>query len=237
MSLISLLMSPTERARTVSCPTTSVKADISRFMRSTRSLTSDSSASARSAACRFCPDTSAISRACVDVDADRPAICAPLAASAGGARLLLRQRRTTSGLELGARGVERDLDAGLADGGDALAHRTQETIQRPCGRTERQRALRQHGLAPVQAAQQAPDAAQAEYGSGQDTLLVPARIVFCGDPLPGRAGARPVSRCMALILVLMAESLSPALAPAFKGNHPCGRWRRRRRGRRRRAAA
>ena len=37
MSLISLLMSPTERARTVSCPTTSVKADISRFMRSTRS--------------------------------------------------------------------------------------------------------------------------------------------------------------------------------------------------------
>ncbi|KAG1374636.1 hypothetical protein G6F60_015492 [Rhizopus arrhizus] len=86
MSLICLLMSPTERARPVSCPTTSVNAAISRVMRSTRAFTSDSSARACSAACRLRPETWAISRAWLEVDVDNAAICAPLSASAPAAR-------------------------------------------------------------------------------------------------------------------------------------------------------
>ncbi|CUJ75876.1 Uncharacterised protein [Achromobacter xylosoxidans] len=194
MSLISLLISPTDRARSVSWPTTSVKAAISRVMRSTRSLTSDSSASACSAARRFWPDTSAISRAWVDVDADSAAICAPLAASASAARAcscascaqrpawnwvravfkaisMLDCRTVAIRPRMPARKRYNGHAAGLNDSGRS------ESVARPW--LSRRNNPQMPPNRNVDLAKMAPPCA--------------ARIVFYGHPLPGRARPSPTA--------------------------------------------
>ncbi|WZB77443.1 hypothetical protein WJ972_03015 [Achromobacter insuavis] len=184
---MSLLMSPTERARPVSCATTSVKAAISRVMRSTRSLTSDSSASACSAARRFCPETWAISRAWVDVEADSAAIWAPLAASASAARAcscassaqrpawnwvravfraisMLDCRTVLIRLRMPARKRYSGQAAGLRDKGRS------DSVARP--RLSRRNNPQIPPNRNMDLAKMAPPCA--------------ARIAFCGHPLPGR---------------------------------------------------
>ncbi|KAG1257676.1 hypothetical protein G6F65_015822 [Rhizopus arrhizus] len=87
---------------------------------------------------------------------------------AGRPRLFLRQQRAASRLELRTGRVQCDFNAGLPHGHDPPADLPQKAVQRKNGGTDRQRAIRQHGVAAVKPAQQPPHAAQAEYGSGQD---------------------------------------------------------------------
>ncbi|CUJ66920.1 Uncharacterised protein [Achromobacter xylosoxidans] len=136
----------------------------------------------------------------------------------GRPRLFLRQLRAAAGLELGPGGIQGDLDAGLPHRGDPAADAGQEAIQRPCGRTERQRAFRERGAAVVEPAQQTPDASESECGSGQDgtSLCGPDRLLWTSV-----AWARaPVSYCWAPILIVLQSTQGRRFAPLGNTSMP-----------------